>query len=199
MPSTSLELSSSYSSEYIWRYDINTHHHELVGQLACPKAYPGDFLVALSADSKGLLWAISNQSDVYAIRNDTLDCSYTQINASSEQPPFIGRSLAFMRQDPESDDELFFSGLNQYPPTSSTPAVLARQDENGVSNINTLSSLIGDDAYIDLAGTADGRLFGFGPNGTETSISKSTRTVEPSFKNGQPQRLPQEVGLFCMA
>ena len=108
-----LELSSSYSSEYIWRYDINTHHHELVGQMACPKAYPGDFLVALSADSKGLLWAISNQSDVYAIRNDTLDCSYTQINASSEQPPFIGRSLAFMRQDPESDDELFFSGLNQ--------------------------------------------------------------------------------------
>ena len=165
-----LELSSTYSSEFIWRYDINTHNYELMGQLACPKEIPGDYLVALSADSKGLLWAISDQSDVYAIRNDTLDCSYTQIRASSDQPPFIGRSLAFLRQDSEAEDELYFSGLNQYPPTGSTPAVVAKQYENGVSNVTTISSLIGNDAFIDLAGTADGRLFGLRPNGTETAI-----------------------------
>ena len=165
-----LELSNTYSSEYIWRYDINTHAYELMGQLACPKEIPGDYLVALSADSKGLLWAISDQSDVYAIRNDTLDCSYTQIRASSSQPPFIGRSLAFMRQDSEAEDELFFSGLNQYPPTNSTPAVIARKYENGVSNITTIPTLIGNDAFIDLAGTADGRLFGLRPNGAQTAI-----------------------------
>ena len=165
-----LELSNDYSSEYIWRYDIQTHSYDLSGQLDCPKVVSDDFLVALSADSKGLLWAISHESDVFVIRNDTLDCSYTQINAQSEHPPFIGRSLAFLRQNPEADDELYFSGVNQYPPTNDTPAVIAKRNDLGVSDVTTIPTLVGTDAFIDLAGTADGRLFGLRPNGAETAI-----------------------------
>ena len=165
-----LELSWDYSTEYIWRYDIETHTETQVGPLDCPKAIPGDVLVALSADSKGLLWAISDQSDVYAIRNDDLSCAYTQINASSSQPPFAGRSLAFLKQTSESEDELYFSGTVTFPPTDTTPAAIGKQYENTVTNITTISSLVGQNSMIDLAGTADGRLFGLRPDFGTTAI-----------------------------
>ena len=165
-----LELSYVDLSANIWRYDLATQAIVELGTPTCSFNVSGDYMIAMTADSKGQLWMLSRYGDIYMVVPANLHCTYTGINflVSGQFSP---QGLAFMREGPESPDVLFVSGVSEVD----LQAYLGVQNGNGVGIIGAIDGIAGaGNNIIDLAGTADGRLFGLRPSGTQSALTEIT-------------------------
>jgi hypothetical protein len=150
----------------IWRYDLETLTLSEVGQLDCPFTTEGDYLVAMTADRKGQLYSLARSGEVYRTVPSLADCSATSFSGVSGG--FMPGSLAFMRSGQDSSDIMYFS-VNEQPWTESSRGGLAIYSAGSAQYLGDFG-VVGYDAYIDLAGTGDGQMYGLRPRGGECSL-----------------------------
>lgn len=163
-----LELNFSDLSANIWRYDITTHVATELGVPDCSFNIPGDYMIAMTADSKGMLWMLSRQGDIYQVVPANLFCTYTGINFYPDSQ-FVPQGLAFMRENETSPDVLYVSGMSE----QDLQAYLGIQDGNGVNIIGAIDGIGGTgNNIIDLAGSSDGQLFGLRPSGSQSALTE---------------------------
>lgn len=163
-----LELDFTDLSANIWRYDITTHVATELGSPDCEFNISGDYMIAMTADSKGMLWMLSREGDIYLVVPATLQCSYTRINFHGGSS-FVPQGLAFMRDGENSPDVLYVSGVSELD----QQAYLGIQNGNGLSVIGAVDGIGGvGNNIIDLAGTADGQLFGLRPSGSQSALTE---------------------------
>ena len=149
--------SGSMYVPYLWRFDPITTNLIELGVLACPFA-SGDYLIAMTADQKGQLWFLSNNEYLFKSDPSTLMCAATNIQAFSITEGIQSRSLAFMRMGPDTEDQLFFSSYLSN--TSPRQGVLTSLVHNDIAVVGEIPGFQGNSAVMELAGSADGRIFG---------------------------------------
>ena len=97
-----------------------------------------------------------------------LYCSYTGINFLLSGQ-FSPQGIAFMRADANSPDVLYASGISE----TNQQAYLGVQVGNSISVVGSIAGISGQgNNIIDLAGTADGRLFGLRPSGVQSALTQ---------------------------
>ncbi len=184
-----LDFQSSTPAQ-IWQYDLSTLSITDLGPLECPMNQVGDLLVAMTADSKGFLWLSSMYGDIYRAVPATMECQFMNMNANLPGEGFVAEGLAFMKEDPSSNDVLYISGVLSSSPNQE--AAIAEQDGSGFSLIFPHSSIVYPNHNIDIAGTADGRLFWLRPlNGNaelmEIDMNNGTITNQWELSVAAPQ------------
>jgi hypothetical protein len=189
-----LDLSTATPSARIWRYDISTQDLDLLTTLNCP-FQSGDYPVAMTANHKGELWLISRYGYLFRFLPNVLECSGGEnyVHTSTD----IAGSLAFVRADASSPDMLYFSMVRS-PFSTSSPGSLGIFSPPTTTIIGE-TGLYGYDAYIDLAGTGDGQLFGLRPEGTTSAlVSLNTSTGSVLNEWSIPVAAPQGWSLVFM-
>lgn len=165
-----LELNYADLSANIWRYDLTTQVATDLGIPDCPLNIAGDYMIAMTADSKGMLWMLSREGDIYMVVPANLYCTYTGINFYPSDA-FIPQGLAFMRNGENSPDVLYVSGMSNLD----QQVYLGIQAGNTVSIIGNVDGIGGvGNNIMDLAGTADGQLFGLRPSGNQSALTEIT-------------------------
>ena len=142
---------------YLWRFDPITTNLVEIGILDCPFS-SGDYLIAMTADQKGQLWFLSNNEYLFKSDPSTLMCASTNIKAFSIEAGIQSRSLAFMRMGPDTEDQLFFSSYLSN--TSPRQGILTSLVQNSIAVVGEIPGFEGNSAVMELAGSADGRIFG---------------------------------------
>ncbi|MEC7986174.1 MAG: hypothetical protein VX278_13500, partial [Myxococcota bacterium] len=184
-----LDFQSSTPAQ-IWQYDLSTLSITDLGPLECPMNQSGDLLVAMTADSKGFLWLSSMYGDIYRAVPATMECQFMNINANISGQGFVAEGLAFMKDDPLSNDILYISGVMAN--SVNQEAAIAVQNGNAFNVLFSLSNIVYPNHIIDIAGTADGRLFGLRPlNGNselmEIDMNSGTITRQWELAVAAPQ------------
>ena len=150
-------LSGSGYVPYLWRFDPATTNLIELGILDCPFS-SGDYLIAMTADQKGQLWFLSNNEYIFKSDPSTMLCAATNIEAFSAEEGIQSRSLAFMRTDEDAEDQMFFSSY--YSLSSPRQGVLTSLVQNQLAVVGEIPGFVGNSAVMELAGSADGRIFG---------------------------------------
>jgi len=153
---------------FLWKFDPVTTTMLELGPLECPFS-GSDYLIAMTADQKGQLWFLSNQEFLFVSDPGTLQCTATGIEAFSNSLGLRSRSLAFMRPDPEAEDQLFFSSYTTQ--TSPNQGILSSLVNQQIQIVGEIPGFTGLESIMELAGNAKGQLFG------------------QSFANSRPSRL----------
>jgi hypothetical protein len=152
-----LRQNSGGIDSYLWEFDPETSDLRELGQLECPFTESNDYLIAMTADQKGLLWFVSNSEYLFKADPSSLSCSATNIPAHDTTLGMHSRSLAFMRMDEESPDILYFGSYFGW--NSPEQAVLSYLDGNSVAIAGEIPGVTGYSSCLELAGTTDGRMF----------------------------------------
>lgn len=143
---------------YLWRFDPVTTNLVELGILDCPFSGFGDYLIAMTADQKGRLWFLSNEEYLFISDPSTLECSATNIEAFDLENGIRSRSLAFMRTGEEAPDQLFFSSY--FSLSANRQGILTSLVQNELAVVGEIPGFVGNGAVMELAGSADGRIFG---------------------------------------
>lgn len=142
---------------YLWKFNPATTNLTELGFIDCPFS-SGDYLIAMTADSKGILWLLSQSEYLFRADPSTLSCSATNYAAFDAENNIRSRSLAFMKQDVDSEDQLFFSSY--LGNTNPRQGVLTSIVQGSVVVVGEIPGFTGNGAVMELAGSANGRLFG---------------------------------------
>lgn len=89
-------------SSYLWQFNTTDDDLAQMGKVECPFNDISDYLIAMTADSKGLVWFLSNSERVFRADPATLNCVDMNIDAHSWSIGLHSRSLAYMRENPEA-------------------------------------------------------------------------------------------------
>ncbi|MAA80641.1 MAG: hypothetical protein CL916_15400 [Deltaproteobacteria bacterium] len=147
---------STDGENLIWELHIQSKDISLLGSLDCPFSVPNDKLAAMTADPKGILWALSEEYQIMRIAPATLVCTSFPQLASTEE--FQAESLAFIQN--EEGVEFFLAGYYGNPQGGASTA-LAQLSADGIEIIAPITNFEGQDTVIDIDTTPDQRLFGY--------------------------------------
>ncbi len=146
-----------------------------IGTIECPSA-SGATPFSMAVDRQGVAYVVFSDGELFRVSTLTASCKATGFVAGqSGFPPTFGMGFSANVSDP--GETLFVSGTTS--DDAGTISTLASIDTT-TFNLTVVAQYSQDIGNPELTGTADGRLFGFGPGLPDShvaEIEKSTAKV----------------------
>ena len=167
----------------LWRYDIESGDNAPVLTPACSG------MTALSANGKGEIFGLNHsEQNLYEIDPATGSCQETALPTHPDYPDLQFRGLAFVGSD--SSEKLYLSAIES---PNARQALLFDSEAQGLKFIAALAGLTEEKAFVDLAGTNTGRLFGLHPS-NGGSIIKEWAPDTGVLLSNMPTLTPEPTG-----